>query len=457
MGIVFDPYIRDIKGAAVRKKTILDLAIEDRTLNSKEPIRMATDEFDAGMLDDVIDGQIRKEAKLALGKNVSDETVEAIVDATMEELGEGDPRFHRETLNALAEMNKRLVKAGVLIEDLGGGTGGLHTLAPAVGRLKGNVPGPYITKGKSGQEVRLHLIDENAGNDVTGLVPYMDPSNLRQPLKTTFGDVRGTAAAYYDNPSEYVGAQALKLMGIKAGVGNQDKVNGKTAFHRSDLIDTGTGKRIDVERGHNQMDRTTLPLQLTAALKIPNGSRGKSYNEGAKALEKHSNNSNARSLISTIDTIRNSGYARNNPDRYFYGKGFKTKDRGYSLEDKMDQVISLEYGPGSDRADKQGITVAPSDINMINVPETMAFIDQQGRNFSTTNNQSPVYVQSIDYADSAGGVIDKRSKVKANVPKGSVVLKNDPKRGVVAGSPINFNVIESNPLTQQLLDVLPYL
>jgi len=448
---VIDPYIRDSKGNAIRKKSLLDLQLEKQVSTSKEPTRMAVDKFDAGMLDDVIDGQIRKEARALLGEDVNDEIVESIVDATMEDLGEGDPQFHRETLNALSEMNKRLVKAGVLIKHLGGGTGGLHTLSPVVGRLKGDVPGPYMMSGKLGQNVRLHITDEDAGNGVTGLVPYMDPSNPRQPLKTTFGDVRGTAAAYYDNPSEYVGAQVLKLMGINGGIGNQPQ------WHRSDLVDNVTGRRIDVERGNTQLDTSTLPLQMTAVLKPKKGSRGKSLNEGAEALRKHTNNSNATSLINAIDTIRGSAYAYNIPDIHYYGKGFKTADRGYNLDDRMDQIISLEYEPGASQRDAQGLSVAPNEIHMVNIPETMAFIDQQGRNFSTTDENSPVFVQSIEYDKGAGGQGDKRSKVKANVPKGAIVQQNDASRGVSAGSPINYNVSDSNPITQQLLKVLPYL
>jgi len=448
--VVKDPWVRNSKGRVLRKKTEEELnGVKPHQTNV--PTRMATESLDMGMIDNIIDDQIRKEARIALGDSVNDDTIEAIVDASMEEITGGDPRFYRDTLNALSEMNKRLVKAGVLIEHLGGGTGGLHTLSPVVGRLEGNVPGPYMMRGKRGQNVRLHIADEDAGNGVTGLVPYMDPSNPRQPLKTTFGDVRGTAAAYYDNPSEYVGAQALKLMGMRAGIGNQPQ------WHRSDLVDNATGTRIDVERGNIQLDTSTLPLQMTAVLKPKKGTMGSSLNEGAEALRKHTNNSNAASLIDAINTIRGSAYADNIADRHYYGKGFKTSDRGYNSDDRMDKIISLEYEPGAQQRDRQGFSVAPNEIHMVNIPETMAFIDQQGRNFSTTDKNSPVFVQSIEYVTGAGGQGSKRSKVKANVPKGAIVQQNDASRGVSAGSPINYNVSDSNPLTQQLLKVLPYL
>ncbi len=453
---------KPIEALADRAAQIEKFALDPNNANytfidSEAPIRKAGAEITPGMLDDIIDSEIRREVKAALGDKASNDVVEAIVDSSMEDLQPGgNPIFERSNLNALAKMNKRLVKAGVSIDDLGGGTGGLHSITAVVGRLQGDVPGPYMMKGKQGQEVRLHLVDEDIGKGVRGVVPYMDPSNLKQPLKTTYGDVRGTAAAYYDNPSEYVGAQALKLMGMEAGIGNQDDVRGRSAHWRSDLVNNATGKRIDVERGDVALDKKTLPLQLTAVLRPKGGTSGRSYDEGANALVRYAGANNINSLIDAVEGIRGTQYAYNNPDRFYYGKGFKTADQGYSPEDRIDQILSLEYGKGANRKDAQGITVAPKDINMINVPETMAYIDQLGANFSTTGN-SPIRVQSIDYADSAGGKQDKRSKVKANVRKGGVVREDDKRRGVTAGSPINYNVVDSSPLTRQLLEKLPYL
>lgn len=413
-----------------------------------------------GLIDDIIDSTIRK--------NAPADIAEQLIEASLDDIQPGgDPRFVRENLNAVAEMNKRLVKAGIDINALQGGTGGLHSILPTVGRLQGDVPGPYIQKDDKGRERRTHLTYENANDGVRGVVPYMDPSNLKQPLKTVFGDVSGTAAAYYDNPSEYVGAQALKLMGIEAERGNQDKIlrNGRqvSAHWKSDLVDPNSSQgRIDVERGDVRLDKNTLPLQLTAVLK-PSGmhvsnSNRRSFNEGSASLVEFINrNKDINNVIEGVEGIRGSRFATHVPDHYYYGKGFKTADKGKSADERMDKILSLEYGSGADAKDRQGVSAAPRDVNMINVPETMAYIEEQGRNYSGTDSRSPVYLQSIDYADSAGGKIDKRSKVKANIPKGATVQQGNARRGVGAGSKANYRVIDENPLVQQLLNVLPYI
>ena len=66
--------------------------------------------------------------------------------------------------------------------------------------------------------------------------------------------------------------------------------------------------------------------------------------------------------------IRNAPYVRNNPDRYFYGKGFKSINN--TPEDIINKVLNLEY-KGTLRNDKNfdgrvGVAVAPRDINMMN-------------------------------------------------------------------------------------------
>ena len=221
-----------------------------------------------GLIDDIIDSTIRK--------NAPADIAEQLIEASLDDIQPGgDPRFVRENLNAVAEMNKRLVKAGIDINALQGGTGGLHSILPTVGRLQGDVPGPYIESLRNGNERRTHLTYEDTDGGVRGVVPYMDPAELDKPLKTTLGlmnivppkrgernpTYKSVDGVEFDNPSEYAGMQVLKLMGKPAVVGNS-----KT--HRTDLKDPTDLKmgNIDVEKGRTSLDKNTLPLHMTSSL-----------------------------------------------------------------------------------------------------------------------------------------------------------------------------------------------
>lgn len=307
----------------------------------------------------------------------------------------------------------------------------------SLGELQGNVPMPLINQTPYGER-RIHT--NYAINDITGqqqVVPYMDPSKPTQVLKTLFGPMQSSQQGDYDYASEYVGNQALKLAGVP-GIVNNDVAN-----YRADLKDPtvplGTGN-IDVERGLSREDKFTLPVQLTAKLQ-PTQRGG-----GLSAIDQYmKSNPNVGNLVDAIKGIRDSQFAKNTPDTYYYGKGFKSI-KG-SPEDRINKVLSLEY----DRTMKDdknfggdvGVARAPKDINLVNLSAGMQILEDVGRNIKQRPGPNDVRIHSIDYETDAGGRFDPRSKVKANIPKGMVSSKGDV---------FSTNMLENSPLTQQLLD-----
>ena len=351
---------------------------------------------------------------------------------------EGDVALEKAVADAKAYIDLRAPQLQQL-----GVTKGASSLGEAskriadLGKLQGNVPMPLISQTPYGER-RIHTDYEM--NDITGeqqVVGYMDPSKPTQVLKTLFGPMQSGQQGDYDFASEYVGNQALKLAGVP-GVVNNDVVN-----YRADLRDPtvpmGTGN-IDVERGLSREDEFTLPVQLTAKLQ-PTQRGG-----GLSAIDQYMrNNPNVGNLVDAIRGIKDSQFARNTPDTYYYGKGFKSI-KGLP-EDRINKVLSLEYDRTM-RDDKNfngyvGVARAPKDINLVNLSAGMQILEDVGRNIKQRPGPNDVRIHSIDYETDAGGRFDPRSKVKANIPKGMVSSKGDV---------FSTNMLVDSPLTQQLLD-----
>ena len=175
-------------------------------------------------------------------------TSDAYIDAAMQDAMEYLPR-RRAELEAMGASEEELMNLGEL-------TGGNRV-----------VPMPIRRKGElRGNEVRTHVdYDVNPVTGQTEVVPYLDPSN-GEVLRTGFGVPRRGMGlpGGHDKGSEYIGENILKLMGINAGVGNKDIVNGQKAFWRSDLVDNDTGKRIDVEvRDNSTLSHSrSIPMSI---------------------------------------------------------------------------------------------------------------------------------------------------------------------------------------------------
>ena len=329
-------------------------------------------------------------------------------------------------------------------------------------QLRGGVPAPLVRdRGKT----RTHV--EYEVNPITGqteVIPYMDPSNPSTVLRTEYGQMdvekvtdyvnqyrHRRTGEVYDNPSEYVGLQALKLMGRPARVGND------VSHHRTDLKDPSDSRmgNIDVERGNMELDANTLPIHLTSTLVSP--MRGKDvFNQYMRS------NPEASNLLSVIDQLRTLPNVQNTPDIMYFGKGAKALKT--DPDERYDQVLSLGYtgDEGRQKLDKRGIAAAPGEINMVKLRPTLDAIVEQGRNLTIHPSRvtpSKWLVHSVDHKDSVSGQKQAggfKSNLKANVPKG-YRLKGDGRYGGKQGEAVNYSVTDAYPLTQQLLSQLPII
>lgn len=210
-------------------------------------MRMASDAITE---DDVIEAMGQNVLAELRGEVAEDTLVQEAMDylpkrraelAAMSPMGQGGIFTESRKDMSPARFNEMLDKS-VMAEDRLAG----------LGTLQGDVPTPLIRKRSNG-EVRTHV--EYDTNDITGereVVPFMDPNNPTQALRTVYGEAGIDPDAGHQ--AEPAMLNALKLKGNPA---NYNDPNGIGLADLATVDSRGYAQRVDVMVG-----TTGKPLEL---------------------------------------------------------------------------------------------------------------------------------------------------------------------------------------------------
>lgn len=315
--------------------------------------------------------------------------------------------------------------------------------------LGGGRPVPMPIRRKTGgNEVRTHVDFDT--NPITGeieIVPVYDP-DTGKAMSIEFGRVQRLPGGH-DRSSEFVGEHALKLMGMRAGVGNKDMVGGRKAFWRSDLVDKDTGERIDVEIRDNP---NVIPQQIFTNV-YPEGkdnrSLGRLIND-VESLVKGKAREGNLNIREAVEELIDEGTLGPEDIYQAQGKGIKAfPDNVATREDQMDRILMPEYNKGQLELmsrDPVRTVMPPQSIVMVDpklAMERAEFI--RGKDIKGPNKlEGPLRVRPSegDIVGRGGVAGHKRARVYVDLPTNAVINRK----------PVADTAIEQvHPLIQQMM------
>ena len=315
------------------------------------------------------------------------------------------------------------------------------------------VPMPIRRKGRGDSEVRTHVDFDT--NPITGeieIVPVYDKSSGKV-LRTEFGDLgtRHRLPGNHTKSAEYIGENILKLMDINAGVANQDIVNGRVAFERSDLIDRDRGTRIDVEVRDNP---NFVPQQIytnvyPARRNYPKTREGmfRLTNDVERMITDRAKRDNLN-IQEATESLLNDGSFGPEDIKYAQGKGLKAFPANVeSREDLMEQILMPEYNLSQLQLMKrrQNVAMPPQSVRMVDPQLAM-----ERASFITGANIKPgAYKEGPLRVRPSEGDIDGRGGMAGHM-RGRVYVDLPP-NAVINRKPVSVDVTEEHPLVQQIM------
>jgi hypothetical protein len=239
-------------------------------------------------------------------------------------------------------------------------------------------------------------------------------------------------------------------MGIDAGVGNKDMVNGQKATWRSDLVNNTTGERIDVE---SRNDPRLIPQQIFTNVypdqrTYPSDARGRRQmnNDIERMIKKEAfdNNMNIREATESLLDKGILGPSKPEDRHYAIGKGIKAFPGNVkSKEDLMEKILMPEYNRGQEGLLSKA-SMPPQSVLMVDPKLAMEKQETITKNIQPGHwSQGPLRVRP------SNGDVDSRQGVAGHA-RGRVYV-DLPVRTKVNGKQIGTDVSKTHPLVQQIL------
>ena len=288
-----------------------------------------------------------------------------------------------------------------------------------LGTLRGSVPAPIIRRLDNGT-VRTHVEFED--NDITGqrqVVPFMDPSNPTQVLKTRYGQAGIDSEAGHQGEPAMM--NAMKLQGYDVNYHDPEFAPGKTKG-LADLqgLKDGKSKNVDVMiKNGNQ-----LQIPLYTYLQVPGDKVFKGdVNQGSvyKAVKELINSQlikqNDKDYINAVETlIANGKLTPNHESRA--GKLLRA-DRSFMGNEAYDGLIVPKYNAEAMKERKYSpkapanVPIAPDSINEVNLKIALdmlktngskgaSIIPNYGSNKARNKSERAIVKQSIPMNESYG-------------------------------------------------------
>jgi hypothetical protein len=229
--------------------------------------------------------------------------------------------------------------------------------------LGGKVPAAYIDNPSQGVERRVHTRYEV--NPVTGeqdVVAYLDPGT-GNPLTTNYGDSRfaDIDLGGYHKASEYVQDRAMRLMGLNPQRNNSANVTDV------DFMVKGMGVDGEIREDFETKNRN-LPVQVYTKTTTP-ATKGGDKREVAQAVRREIVNelrSRGGNVMEAVERAGNSGKITD----IYEGKALKP-DIQRILMTSLNTEDALR-----NKAARDKISIAPSNIRVIDMENAYNYIDQ---------------------------------------------------------------------------------
>ena len=311
--------------------------------------------------------------------------------------------------------------------------------------LQGGIPAPY-----RGEDRRVHTTYRT--NPATGdqeIVPYRDPVT-GSPMVTYRGDVRDLNVGH-EKASEYIGDQLLKLSGRRTVPNNQGREN----VYKPDLIDTESGRIIDVEA--KQMDKwgaSEFPQQVYTQLQIINPKTRDMKSEMKELIRQASAPTAAKpnglNMVEAVELLVDTGVLGPKDSKHRVGKLLKqdpafNSDPDYVIDDIiMPGYTYDELGHGSRTGDT--IVQLPSTAQLVSQSLAKDYIDNIRGSDLMNSREGAARIAFRGGNRGAMGTGNERVRLYSHLP-------NDV---TVKGKSVAENLAKSSPMVQQLFKDLPY-